>query len=94
MRQRFNRNAICSSDNYKASKKAHLNMLHERHDHFSFMAISCKNDEVEVAIDTPKVVNGQISEKVFKTIRIKGKMLRLEISEYKYLKGIGLIVED
>ena len=94
MRPRFNRNAICSSDNYKASKKAHLSMLHERHDHFSFMAISCKNDEVEVAIDTPKIVNGHISDKQFKTIIIRGKMLRLEISEYKYLKGIGLIKED
>ena len=69
-------------------------MLHERHDHFSFMAISCKNDEVEVAIDTPKIVNGHISDKQFKTIIIRGKMLRLEISEYKYLKGIGLIKED
>lgn len=94
MRSRFNRNAICSSDNYKASKKAHLSMLHEKHDHFCGILVSTKNDEVEVAIDTPKVVNGHISDKLFKTIRIRGKWLRLEIDEYKYLKGIGLIKED
>ena len=94
MRPRFNRNAICSSDNYKASKRAHTDMLKERHNHFTFMAVSCKDNEVEVTIDTPKVVNGHISDKLFKTIRIRGKMLRLEIDEYKYLKGIGLIKED
>lgn len=69
-------------------------MLKERHNHFTFMAVSCKDNEVEVTIDTPKVVNGHISDKLFKTIRIRGKMLRLEIDEYKYLKGIGLIKED
>ena len=61
MRQRFNRNAICSSDNYKASKKAHLSMLHERHDHFSFMVISCKNDEDD---DSPTYTTITISSTI------------------------------
>lgn len=33
-RKRINCNAICSSDNYKVSRKAHLAMLKENHDAF------------------------------------------------------------
>ncbi len=76
MRQRFNRNAICSSDNYRASRKAHLDSLQEKHNHFSFIGVSG-----EIAIDVPNVSNGKFQPK-FKTIRIFGKEMRLTIEEY------------
>ena len=91
MRQRFNRNAICSSDNYKASRNAHHQMLQERHEHFSFIGISSTDGEAEITLDVPKFTNGRMSQKEFKTIRIKGKFIRLEIEEYKILKGMGFI---
>lgn len=34
MRKRINTNAICSSENYKASRKAHIEMLREHHSTF------------------------------------------------------------
>ena len=76
MRQRFNRQAICSSDNYKASRKAHLDFLKEKHDHFCFLAVSG-----EIALDVPTIKNGKFQPK-FKTIRIFGKEMRLTIEEY------------
>jgi len=83
MRKRFNRQAICNSDNYKASKKAHLDFLKERHDHFSFLAISG-----EIALDVPTIKEGSLQPK-FKTIRIFGKEMKLTIEEYNthYLKA-------
>ena len=82
MRQRFNRQAICSSDNYKASKKAHLDFLKEQHDHFSFIAVSG-----EIALDVPTISKGKIQPR-FKTIKIFGKEMRLTIEEYNtyYIK--------
>ena len=83
MRSRFNRQAICSSDNYKASRQAHLDFLKEQHDHFSFLAVSG-----EIALDVPTIKNGEIQPK-FKTITIFGKEIRLTIEEYNthYLKA-------
>ena len=76
MRQRFNRQAICSSDNYRASKKAHLDFLNEQHEHFSFLSVSG-----EITLDVPTINNGKFQPK-FKTIRIFGKEMRLTIEEY------------
>ena len=83
MRQRFNRQAICSSDNYRASKKAHLDFLNEQHEHFSFLSVSG-----EIALDVPTVNNGKFQPK-FKTVRIFGKEMRLTIEEYNtyYIKA-------
>ena len=83
MRKRFNRQAICSSDNYRASKKAHLDFLNEQHEHFSFLSVSG-----EIALDVPTINNGKFQPK-FKTIRIFGKEMRLSIEEYNtfYVKA-------
>lgn len=83
MRKRFNRNAVCSSVNYTASKHAHLDMLKEKHDHFCGLMISG-----ELALDVPTVENGKFQPK-FKTIRIFGKEMRLTVEEYNthYLKA-------
>ena len=77
MRQKFNRNAICSSKNYRASKHAHLDMLKEKHEHFNFIAVSG-----EIQIDVPKTDFNDRLESRFKTIRIFGKEMRLTIEEY------------
>lgn len=77
MRKRFRRDAICSSENYRASKAAHLSMLKERHDHFCGMMISG-----EIKIDVPIIKDGNIEPK-FRTITIFGKQMRLTAEEYK-----------
>ena len=77
MRKRINRNAVCSSENYQASKAAHLSMLKERHDHFCGMMISG-----EIKIDVPIIKDGNIEPK-FRTITIFGKQMRLTSEEYK-----------
>ena len=77
MRKRFNRNAICSSENYKVSRDAHQQMLQEKHDHFCGLMVSG-----ELQIDVPIVgSNGKFQPK-FKTIKIFGKEMRLTIEEY------------
>ena len=76
MRKRFNRNAVCSSENYSASKKAHLELLKERHEHFSFLSVSR-----EVAHDVPTEKNEEFQPK-FKTVKILNREMRLTIEEY------------
>lgn len=66
MRKRFNPNALCSSDNYKASKKAHKAFISERHSHFTGIAVSGK---ITIRQDS-------------KVIRVFGKNLRITIDEY------------
>ena len=84
MRKRFNRNAICSSENYKVSRDVHQQMLREKHGHFCGLMVSG-----ELKIDVPIVdSNGKFQPK-FKTIKIFGKEMRLTIEEYNthYLKA-------
>ena len=76
MRQRFNRGAVCSSVNYSASRKAHLDFLKEKHDHFCGLIVSG-----EIALDVPSVNDGKFRPK-FKTIRIFGKEMKLTIEEF------------
>lgn len=85
MRKRINRAAICSSDNYRSSRKAHLDFLKERHSHFCGIAVSGK-----ISIDVPVIKDNVIQPK-FKTIRIFGKEMTLTIEEYNtHCKNIGL----
>ena len=83
MRPRFNRNAICSSQNYKASRKAHLRMLQERHEHFDFISITSHGDETEVSLDVPRINSEGRFDSGFRTVRIFGKEIRLTSEEYK-----------
>ena len=78
MRQRFNRNAVCSSENYSASKKAHLSFLKEKHDHFCGLMVSG-----EIKFDVPKVTSSGKFEPKFKTITIFGKEMVITFEEYK-----------
>ena len=76
MRKRINRGAVCSSENYSASRKAHMDFLKEKHDHFCGFMVSG-----EIALDVPAVENGKFQPK-FKTIKIFGKEMRLTIEEF------------
>ena len=71
MRKRFNRNAVCSSENYSASKRAHLELLKEQHEHFCGIMIS-NDSPVDSGFTGPK----------FRTIRIFGKEMRVTAEEY------------
>lgn len=81
MRQRFNRSAICSvngnSGSYETSRKAHKEMLKERHSHFCGVMVSG-----EITLDVPKVTSSGKIEPKFKTITIFGKEMILSIEEF------------
>lgn len=76
-RKRFNRIAICSSDDYKGSRKMHQIMLDERHQHFTFLSVSG-----EIAFDQSIFKDGKLQPK-YKTVRIFGKNMRITVEEYK-----------
>ena len=85
MRKKINRNAVCSSDNYEASQRVHIDMLEERHSHFSNMVISG-----EISIDVPIFKDNAVTPK-FKTIRIFGRNIKVSIDEYNtHCKNLGL----
>lgn len=80
MRKRVNKNAVCSSDNYRASKKLHIDMLKEKHSHFCMMIVSG-----EISIDVPA------KHPKFKTIKVFGKDIRVSIEDYNnHCKALGL----
>ena len=76
MRKRINRNAVASSDNYRLSRKLHMEMLEEKHTHFSGIAVSG-----EISIDQPILRDGKILQQ-YKTIKVFGKNMRVTIEEY------------
>lgn len=77
MRKRINRAAVCSSDNYSASKRVHQMYLRERHAHFNEMVVNG-----EIAFDHPIFKDGNFTQK-FKTIRVFGKEMRITIEEFR-----------
>lgn len=70
-RKRFNRAAICSSENYRASKKAHIEYIKEQHSHFSGIAISSQ-DVLDILAKLPKV----------KVVKVFGKEMKVSLEEY------------
>lgn len=76
MRQRVNRAAVCSSENYNTSKKLHLDYLNEQHTHFKEITVNG-----EMAIDIPILKNDKVLPQ-FKTIRVFGHNMRVTIEEY------------
>lgn len=70
MRKRINKNAVCSSDNYRASKKLHQELLKENHENFCMMVVS---GEIKI--------NASVSSK-FKTIKVFGKEMQITMDEY------------
>lgn len=79
MRKRFNRNAVCSSENYSASRKAHIALLEENHKSRAYLTVSSE-------IDTnfsPVYIN--------RTIRVFGKPMTISYWEYQEhnLKELG-----
>lgn len=77
MRKRINRAAVCSSDNYSASKRVHQMYLRERHAHFNEMVVNG-----EITFDQPIFKDGNFTQK-FKTIRVFGKEMRITIEEFR-----------
>lgn len=83
MRKRFKRSAICSSDNYEASRKAHIEFLKERHSNFCGLAVS---DRMSADTSTKERYIPK-----FKTIRVFGKEMVITIEEYNlHCKHLGL----
>lgn len=76
-RKRFNRVAICSSDNYQASRKMHQIFLGERHSHFCGVTVSG-----EITFDQPIFKDGKLTPE-YKTVRVFGKNMQVTMEEYK-----------
>ncbi len=79
MRKRINKNAVCSSENYKTSKRVHQELLRENHESFCMMVVS---GEIKINVSaSPK----------FKTIKVFGKDIRVSIEDYNnHCKALGL----
>lgn len=76
-RKRINRAAVCSSENYSASKRVHQMYLRERHAHFNEMIVNG-----EITFDQPIFKEGKLTPR-FKTIRVFGKEMRITIEEFE-----------
>lgn len=84
-RPRFNRNAVCSSANYEASHKAHLEVLKSNHSTFSNIAVSNFGVACKAA---PKLFN--IPAVQYKTVRVFGKETKVTLAEYEeHYKHLG-----
>lgn len=85
MRKRINKAAICSSDNYKQSRKLHIEFLKERHSHFNEFKVSG-----EISIDVPVARDGKFTPR-YRTIKVFGKEMTITIDEYNiHCKELGL----
>lgn len=70
-RKRFNRAAVCSSENYGVTHRAHMEFLKEKHDSFSSFIFT---GEISIiAKKSPK----------FKVIKVFGKDMKITIEEYE-----------
>lgn len=74
MRKRFNRERLCSSDNYEASQRIHRKHLQELHNN--------QIDKVEVFMETHYVKRMYV--KVF------GKEIQIQESELHYYEGFTI----
>lgn len=75
MRKRINRNAICSSENYKASKRVHQEFLHELHSSFCIAGYS---DSSPLSQDRLMFRQHRMV-----TIKVFGKVLQVTEKEYE-----------
>lgn len=83
MRKRVNRAAVCSSENYAASRRLHMAYLSEKHSHFNEMTV-----DGTLSFDQPIFQKGQMMPQ-FKTIRVFGHDMRVTIEEYNtHCKGL------
>ena len=77
MRQRHNRAAVCSSDNYRLSRVLHADFLKEKHSHFNEMLIDGK-----LTIHKPIFKNGRMTGRGRK-ITVLGHHMVVTEEEYR-----------
>lgn len=88
MRTRHKINAVCSSENYSASRRLHKEYLKEKHDSFSMMAVSTPSEKQATRNDNP--LKRFIPDYV--TIRVFGKPMRVTRSQYEeHCQGFAII---
>lgn len=83
MRKRINANAVCSSENYAASKRVHQTMLKAKHNSFHMFAASEKCEELsikrQIVLDNMPVV-----------VKVFGKEITITKREYEeHYKALG-----
>lgn len=79
MRRRINKAAICSSENYSASRRVHQSALIEAHTSFDMMAVSGK-----VAKEDKLTLGKQFLRAAqLVTIKVFGKPLKVTKAEYE-----------
>ena len=76
MRKRFNRNALASSYNYHASRRAHINMLKENHERCSEFSITVS---IEYRISSEEIMIANLERMYLEYKRNKA----IEEAEFK-----------
>lgn len=74
MRKRINKNAVCSSENYSASRRVHQEYLKELHNSFCTLGVS----------DSEPLSQNRLLFRQYRmvTIRVFGKPLQITEKEY------------
>ena len=75
MRKRINKAAICSSENYEASRKLHIETLINNHQSFSGMAVSRTANDYNG-------INFHRDSGNYVTVKVFGKPIRITKEEY------------
>lgn len=79
MRKRFNPNAVCSSENYSASKRIHKELLQERHNSFSVNMATFSSVEGE----GKKAALLPVAKSHMVTIHVFGQPVKVTQEEYE-----------
>lgn len=94
MRTRINRRAICSSDNYEASRHSHLAWLEEAHKNFSMVSFSKPDDNAKDELSAGrKMARQRAKDNEFVYVKMFGGVLKLTRAEYE-AHGQGMTVVE
>lgn len=77
-RKRFNRAAICSSENYRKSRLLHAEFLKEKHSHFNGIYVTGK-----VSFYKPILKKGKVVTDRGRKITVWGKDMMVTEEEYR-----------
>lgn len=97
MRKRINPNAVCSSENYSASKRVYINKIKRDHEAFSLMALSKIREEKEEELTFERRMALQKMKERDSYVYVKcfGKATKITKERYeKYYKPYGIEAVD
>ena len=89
MRERFNPNAVCSSKNYAASKRAHRALLKMKHNSFDLSIKSARSEGAEEISIKRRMLTSSVSTAKTSTVKVFAKLFGrlVEVSKEKFLEA-------